>query len=112
MSTGNLHDPAWFVQRRPPQHPEADAGQREQTAAAVRDALAALELLAGQADTLSRFLATHWDLTAGSPPDLADALAAYVVTTHAQLCLGEVNRTLVAARLRAAAPGAEEPPHA
>jgi hypothetical protein len=112
MSAGNLHDASWFVQRPPPQHPEADAREREQTAAAVRDALSALEVLVVRADALAAYLTSHWDLAAPGPPDLSDALAAYVVTTHALMCLGEVNRTLVAGRLRAAAPGAEEPPHA
>jgi hypothetical protein len=75
--------------------------EREQTTTAVRDALDALEVLAGQVDSVSRFLATHFDLTARTPPDLADALAVQVLTAQASACLGAVNIVLAAAELRA-----------
>jgi hypothetical protein len=94
-----------FVQRSPPQRPGADARGREQTTAAVRNALDALEVLVGQADSWSRFLSGYWDLTARHPPDLCDALAVTVLVTQASGCISEFNIALAAARLRAADEG-------
>jgi hypothetical protein len=111
VSTGNLHDPTLFVQRLPPQRPEAVArpgadDRRQQTADAVRGALGQIDALIRAAEGLQRRLEVHWDLAAPevSRPDLADALAASVVVTTATLSISEANRSLAAARLREVAP--------
>jgi hypothetical protein len=95
MSSSNVCDASFFRQGPTPPRRE-----REKTTVAVRNALDALEVLVGQADSLSRHLMTHWDL-AKRGPDLSDALAVTVLVTQASASLNEVNVALAAARLRA-----------